>query len=82
MSTGDLKSSERYICGLLYSTHVQCLTISPGRGRVLPYILYGFDQQKLIWYSVCFSPVGLWCVADVLSVSPSSEQTEGLLISV
>ena len=27
---------------------------------------------------VCFSLVGYWCVADVSSVSPSSEQTKGL----
>ena len=24
---------------------------------------------------ICFSPVGIWCLADVSSVSPSSEQT-------
>ena len=50
---------------------------------------YGFDQQRLIWY-VCrlwdmglinkglygmFVACGTWCVADVSSVSPSSEQT-------
>ena len=27
---------------------------------------------------ICFSPVRLWCISDVWSVSPSSKQTEGL----
>ena len=38
--------------------------------------IYGFDQQRLIWYM--FVACGIWCLADVSSVSPSSEQTEGL----
>ena len=29
------------------------------------------------WYGVFFA-CGIWCLADVWSVSPSSEQTEGL----
>ena len=28
--------------------------------------------------TVCFVACGIWCLADVSSVSPSSEQTEGL----
>ena len=41
------------------------------RGRV--YAEYGFDQQRLIWYM--FVACGIWCLVDVSSVSPSSEQT-------
>ena len=40
------------------------------------YAEYGFDHM------VCLSPVvacGTWSLADLSSVSPSSEQTEGLL---
>ena len=34
------------------------------------------DQQRLIWYVF---RLWIWCLADVSSVSPSSEQTdEGL----
>ena len=33
---------------------------------------YGFDQQG--WYGM-FVACGIWCLADVSSVSPSSEQT-------
>ena len=29
------------------------------------------------WYGVFFA-CGIWCLAEVWSVSPSSEQTEGL----
>ena len=36
------------------------------------YAEYGFDQQRLIWY-VCRR--WIWCLADVSSVSPSSEHT-------
>ena len=35
--------------------------------------VYGFDQQGMIWY--VYRPYGIWCLADVSSVSPSSEQT-------
>ena len=35
-------------------------------------IKYGFDQQG--WYGM-FVACGIWCLADVSSVSPSSEQT-------
>ena len=37
------------------------------------YAEYGFDQQG--WYGM-FVACGIWCLADVSSVSPSSEQTE------
>ena len=37
------------------------------------YAKYGFDQQRLIWYM--FVACAIWCLADVSSVSPSSEQT-------
>ena len=33
---------------------------------------YGFDQQG--WYGM-FVAGGIWCLADVSSVSPSSEQS-------
>ena len=33
---------------------------------------YGFDQQG--WYGM-FVACGIWCLADVSSVSPSSEQS-------
>ena len=36
------------------------------------YAKYGFDQQD--WYGM-FVACGIWCLADVSSVSPSSEQT-------
>ena len=36
------------------------------------HVLYGFDQQG--WYGM-FVACGIWCLADVSSVSPSSEQT-------
>ena len=36
------------------------------------YAEYGFDQQG--WYGM-FVACGIWCFADVSSVSPSSEQT-------
>ena len=35
--------------------------------------MYGFDQQG--WYGM-FVACGIWCLADVSSVSPSSEQTQ------
>ena len=35
-------------------------------------VIYGFDQQG--WYGM-FVACGIWCLADVSSVSPSSEQT-------
>ena len=38
------------------------------------YAEYGFDQQRLIYG--LFVAYGIWCVADVSSVSPSSEQTD------
>ena len=45
------------------------------------YAEYGFDQQG--WYGM-FVACGIWCLADVSSVSPSSEQTvcsdEGLTL--
>ena len=45
------------------------------------YAKYGFDQQG--WYGM-FVACGIWCLADVSSVSPSSEQTvcsdEGLTL--
>ena len=34
--------------------------------------VYGFDQKTLIWYCM-FVTCGIWCLADVLSVGPSSE---------
>ena len=37
------------------------------------YAKYGFDQQG--WYGM-FVACGIWCLADVSSVSPSSEQTD------
>ena len=37
------------------------------------YAEYGFDQQG--WYGM-FVACGIWCLADVSSVSPSSEQTD------
>ena len=40
---------------------------------VSEYTEYGFDQQRLI--IVCLSACGIWCLADVSSVSPSSELT-------
>ena len=40
-------------------------------------VKYGFDQQG--WYGM-FVACGIWCLADVSSVSPSSEQTEGLTL--
>ena len=40
------------------------------------YAKYGFDQQG--WYGM-FVACGIWCLADVSSVSPSSEQTGELL---
>ena len=36
------------------------------------YAKYGFDQQG--WYGM-FVACGIWCLADVSSVRPSSEQT-------
>ena len=36
------------------------------------WVWYGFDQQG--WYGM-FVACGIWCLADVSSVSPSSEQT-------
>ena len=33
---------------------------------------YGLDQQGSIWY---ISRLRFWCIADVSSVSPSSDQT-------
>ena len=36
------------------------------------YAKYGFDQQG--WYGM-FVAFGIWCLADVSSVSPLSEQT-------
>ena len=36
------------------------------------YAKYGFDQQG--WYGM-FVACGIWCLADVSSVSPSSEQS-------
>ena len=44
------------------------------------YAEYGFDQQG--WYGM-FVACGIWCLADVSSVSPSSEQKgsdEGLTL--
>ena len=38
----------------------------------LKMVEYGFDQQG--WYGM-FVACGIWCLADVSSVSPSSEQT-------
>ena len=35
----------------------------------------GFDQQRLI-YGLSFI-CGIWCLADVSSVSPSSDPTKG-----
>ena len=35
------------------------------------YAEYGFDQQG--WYGM-FVACGIWCLADVSSISPSSEQ--------
>ena len=35
-------------------------------------MIYGFDQQRL---NGMFVACGIWCLADVSSVSPSSEQT-------
>ena len=29
-------------------------------------------------YGMFFAACGIWCLADISSVSPSSEQTEGL----
>ena len=40
--------------------------------RLRLYWVYGFDQQG--WYGM-FVACGIWCLADVSSVSPSSEQT-------
>ena len=42
--------------------------------ELMAVILYGFDQQG--WYGM-FVTCGIWCLADVSSVSPSSEQTKG-----
>ena len=42
--------------------------------ELMAVILYGFDQQG--WYGM-FVACGIWCLADVSSVSPSSEQTKG-----
>ena len=39
------------------------------------YAEYGFDQQG--WYGM-FVACGIWCLADVSSVSPSSEQLDNL----
>ena len=36
---------------------------------------YRFGQQRLVWYVFACR---IWCLADVSSVSPSSEQTGGL----
>ena len=36
------------------------------------YAEYGFDQQRFIYY--VFVACGIWCLADVSSVSPSSEE--------
>ena len=38
------------------------------------YAEYGFDQHG--WYGM-FVACGIWCLADVSNVSPSSEQTKG-----
>ena len=38
------------------------------------YAKYGFDQQG--WYGM-FVACGIWCLADVSSVSPSSAPTKG-----
>ena len=43
------------------------------------YAEYGFDQQG--WYGM-FVACGIWCLADVSSVSPSEEETGELCISV
>ena len=32
--------------------------------------VYGFDQQRLMFFAC-----GIWCIADVSNVSPSSEQS-------
>ena len=40
------------------------------------YTKYGFDQQG--WYGM-FVACGIWCLADISSISPSSEQTESAL---
>ena len=37
-------------------------------------IKYGFDQQRLIWYVCRLWDMIIRCLADVSSVSPSSEQ--------
>ena len=42
--------------------------------ELMAVILYGFDQQG--WYGM-FVACGIWCLADVSSVSPSLEQTKG-----
>ena len=39
----------------------------------------GFDQQG--WYGM-FVACGIWCLADVSSVSPSSEQTHGQMVCI
>ena len=43
------------------------------------YAEYGFDQQG--WYGMFFA-CGIWCLADVSGVSPSSEQTLSLALAV
>ena len=52
----------------------QRLTATVTRNRQqLTLFTYGFDQQG--WYGM-FVAGGIWCLADVSSVSPSSEQTQ------
>ena len=48
------------------------LSLAFGSACVHLFSLYGFDQQG--WYGM-FVACGIWCLADVSSVSPSSEQT-------
>ena len=42
--------------------------------------VYGFDQQRLI--CGMFFACGVWCLADISSVNPSSEQVNAQSVSI
>ena len=42
--------------------------------------VYGFDQQRLI-YGMFFA-CGIWCLADISNVNPSSEQVNAQSVSI
>ena len=55
--------------GSAYKTHVNKLQVKQNHFARVVFFKYGFDQQG--WYGM-FVACGIWCLADVSSVSPSS----------